>query len=68
MGRIPSQCLQNACGMDSTASTKVLPAARSLLQEDTKGFCTQVLLTKLSANQVLLTNRFNITPHCLTAE
>ena len=33
-------CLQNGCGIDSMASKVVLPATKSLLQKDTKGFGT----------------------------
>ena len=40
IGPIPPQCLQNGCGIESTASTLVLRATKSLLQKDTKGFRT----------------------------
>ena len=40
IGRRPPQCLQNGSGIGSTASTVVLPAAKFLLQKDTKGFRT----------------------------
>ena len=39
-GACAPQCLQNVSGIDSTASTVVLPATKSLLQKDTKRFST----------------------------
>jgi len=59
MGHVPPQRLQNVSGIESTAFTAVLPATKSLLQKDTKGFSKKVLLTKLSGNKVLLTKRFS---------